>query len=379
MARRALGALLVALLAIVAILAVHCGRPFDAASQDAPPKPRRLLYVASPGLVGDLSHGGHGVLVFDIDDRHRFVKRIPSRGLASDGAPLPTRGICANASAQRFYVTTLEGMIAFDLRTDAILWEKRYDGGCDRMSITPDGAKVFTPSFEKDFWHVIDGRTGDAVARIPTERAAHNTIVSQDGAEAYLADRHSRLVQVVDTKTNQVLRKVGPFSAVVRPFTVNGRSTRLFANVDALLGFEIADLKSGAVLDRIEVPGFPVAPGRHSVPSHGVALAPDEREVWVTDGANHRLHVFDNTATRPRWVHSVALSDEPGWVTFSRDGRFVYPSTGDVIDAASRAIVARLVDENGTFVISEKMVEIDFDAAGIVSATGDQFGVGRVP
>src|SRR5215471_934677 len=34
---------------------------------------RRLLYVAAPGVRDELDHGGHGILVFDIADRHRFV------------------------------------------------------------------------------------------------------------------------------------------------------------------------------------------------------------------------------------------------------------------------------------------------------------------
>ena len=42
---------------------------------------RRLLYVAAPGIRDYLEYGGHGLLVFDIDDGHRFVKRIPTAGL----------------------------------------------------------------------------------------------------------------------------------------------------------------------------------------------------------------------------------------------------------------------------------------------------------
>ncbi len=36
--------------------------------------PRRLLYVASPGVRNYLEYGGHGVIVFDIDNGHKFVK-----------------------------------------------------------------------------------------------------------------------------------------------------------------------------------------------------------------------------------------------------------------------------------------------------------------
>ena len=116
---------------------------------------------------------------------------------------------------------------------------------------------------------------------------------------------------------------------------------------------------------------------RHGCPSHGLGLTPDERELWVADGANRRLHVFDNTGSPPTYVQTITLRDEPGWITFGIDGHFAYPSTGDVIDVATRQIVATLTDETGTAVASEKMIEIDFAARGVASAVGDQFGVGR--
>ncbi|HYE72791.1 MAG TPA: hypothetical protein VEF04_05645, partial [Blastocatellia bacterium] len=34
-------------------------------------KERRLLYVATPGIRNYLEYGGHGLLVFDIDNGHR--------------------------------------------------------------------------------------------------------------------------------------------------------------------------------------------------------------------------------------------------------------------------------------------------------------------
>ena len=37
-----------------------------------------FLYVATPGIRDYLGYGGHGLLVFDIDDQHRFVRRIPT-------------------------------------------------------------------------------------------------------------------------------------------------------------------------------------------------------------------------------------------------------------------------------------------------------------
>jgi hypothetical protein len=58
------------------------------------------------------------------------------------------------------------------------------------------------------------------------------------------------------------------------------------------------------------------------------------------------------------------------------DGKYAMPSTGDIIDAEKKEIIARLKDETGTYVQSEKMVEVQFAGMNLLKA-GDQFGIGR--
>lgn len=345
----------------------------------AAPGEKRLLYVAVPGVRNYLEYGGHGVLVFDIDDGHRFVRRIPARGLDGQGKPINVKGVCASAATGRLYVSTLKTLTCFDLLTDKVLWEKPYDGGCDRMSMTPDGKTIYLPSLEGPHWHVVDAATGDVVAKIVPHSGAHNTVVGLDGRFAYLAGLKSPILRVVDTKENKVVKDVGPFGNSVRPFTVNGAQTLAYVNVNDLLGFEIGDLQTGKPLHRVEVSGFKKGPiKRHGCPSHGIGLTPDETEVWLCDAANQRLHVFDNTVSPPKQVANIKLRDEPGWVTFTLDGQYGYPSTGEVIDVKTRKIVAALADEEGRPVMSEKMVEIVVGQDGKPVRNGDQFGLGRV-
>ena len=194
---------------------------------------KRLLYVAAPGIRDYLEYGGHGVLVFDIDQGHRFVKRLALAGVDEKGKPLNVKGIVANATTRRLYVTTTRTLTCLDLVTEKILWEKAYDGGCDRLALAPDGKHIYLPSLEKAHWHIVDALSGDVLKRL-----------------------------------------------------------------------------------------------------------------------------------------------EPGWITFSLDGRYAYPSTGDVIETARRKIIAGLKDDKGTEVQSEKLLEIDF-ANGQPVRAGDQFGLGR--
>ncbi len=339
---------------------------------------RQLLYVATPGIRDYLEYGGHGILVFDIAAGHKFVKRIPSAGVDEQGKPLNVKGICASAGTGRLYITTTRTLMCFDLVSEKLLWEKPYEGGCDRMAISPDGKIIYLPSLEKEHWHVVDALSGEVIKKIITNSGSHNTIVGLDGRFAYLAGLKSPLLRVADARKHEVIREIGPFGNMVRPFTVNGRQTLGFVNVNELLGFEIGDLRTGKVLHRVEVQGFEKGPvKRHGCPSHGIALTHDEKEIWLCDSANRRLHIFDNTVSPPKQRASLAVRDEPGWVTFSIDGRYAYPSTGEVIEARARKTVAALTDETGAAVQSEKLLEIDF-AGGRPVRAGNQFGLGMV-
>ncbi|MCA9148140.1 MAG: hypothetical protein KDA92_02510 [Planctomycetales bacterium] len=337
----------------------------------------RYLYVATPGIRDYLEFGGHGVIVFDIDDGHRFVRRIPFDGRRQDGRPLNVKGVCANAMTQRLYVSTLEHLICIDLVTDKVLWQNSYEGGCDRMSIAPNGSEIYLPTLEKDHWKVVDAKDGRELARITPDSGSHNTIYGLSGKFAYLAGLRSPNLAVVDTVSREIVKQVGPFANSIRPFTVNRSETRCYVNINELLGFEIGDIVSGQKLARVEVAGVPHGPvKRHGCPSHGIGLTPDEREVWVTDGHNQMLHVFDNTTMPPQQRTSIKLREQPGWVTFSLDGKFAYASTGEVIDTATKQILVGLSDEQGREVHSEKVVEVQFQNDRVV-ATGDQFGLGR--
>ena len=345
----------------------------------APLAERRLLYVAAPGIRNYVEWGGKGILVYDIDRGHTFVKRIPSPFDDPAGKVENIKGVCASAATRRLYVTSLTRLACVDLVTEKPLWVKALEGGCDRMAIAPDGKVLYVPSLEGPHWNVVDGTTGAVIRKLVTGQGAHNTVWPPGGTRVFMADLRSSILLVADAATQEVVERVGPFSAPIRPYTVNGEGTLCFVNVNGLLGFEVGDVRSGKMLHRVEVPGYHPGPvKRHGCPSHGVGLTPDEKELWVVDGANQRLHVFDATVLPPRYLTSIELAvDQPGWVTFSLDGRTAYPSTGEVIDTRTRKIVAHLRDEEGRQVQSEKLLEIDF-AGDVPVRAGDQFGVGRV-
>ena len=67
----------------------------------------RYLYAAVPGVRNYLQHGGIGIVVFDMDNGYKFVKRFPT-WTVEPGKPVENvKGIAADAKTGRIYVTTI--------------------------------------------------------------------------------------------------------------------------------------------------------------------------------------------------------------------------------------------------------------------------------
>ncbi len=339
--------------------------------------PQHLLYVASPGIRNYEEYGGLGILVYDIDAGYKVVKRISTwKAPVGDQKMENVKGIAASAKTGRVYVSTINRIMAVDAISGKQYWDKAFEGGCDRLAISPDGKILYVPQFEGPFWLVVDAMNGNVITKIETKAASHNTIYSADGKHVYMAGLKSPLLSIADPSKHKVTATVGPFENVIRPFTVNGSNTICYVNINGLLGFEVGDIKTGKKLHRVEVKGVEQGPvKRHGCPSHGIALTHDEKELWVADGHNNQIHIFDSTVMPPKQMVSIPLRDSPGWISFSIDGKVAYSSTGEIIDVASRKIIATLQDEKGRQVQSEKMLDL-MVSKGKVTVAGNQFGVG---
>jgi len=267
------------ILVVAAVAALVSTHPGAAADGD-----RHFLYAAVPGIRNYVEYGGVGILVYDMDQGHRLVRRIPTFNLGPGERPENIKGIAANAQTGRIYITTPRRVAAFDLVTDRLVWNRTYEGGCDRPALSPDGKILYVPSFEGPHWHAVDAMTGDVLSKIETGSGAHNTVYGPDGRQVFLAGLKSPLLSIADPRTHTVVGTVGPFGSAIRPFTINGSQTRCFVNVNGLLGFEVGDIKTGKMLHRVEVAGFEKGPvKRHGCPSHGIALTPMRKSSgWPT-------------------------------------------------------------------------------------------------
>jgi hypothetical protein len=108
-----------------------------------------------------------------------------------------------------------------------------------------------------------------------------------------------------------IAKKVGPFSDVIRPFTVNGRQTLCFVNVNGLLGFEVGDLNTGKMLHRVEVRGYSQGPVKRARMSESWDRALTRRVGAVAGGRSQQSRAYlrrDVDATETARQHPAARS-----------------------------------------------------------------------
>jgi hypothetical protein len=333
---------------------------------------KRYIYMSMPDAAQKEGRSGSGILVFDIDDGHKLVKRINVVGFEEG-----TRGFTGNKAAHSVYFSMSSGRVGrFDLETEKLVWDQKYDRGADRSSVTMDGKKMYVPT---GYWYagddagllVLNAEDGSLIKRITVGPGAHNSIVSLDGRFLYLGTRTA--LTVLDTKDERVIHdRIETGESSIFPFTIDSRNRYAYVSLGTHIGFDVVDLTQGKHLYRVYV-----GPELVHARTHGAGLTPDETELWISDQTGRRLYIFDATKMPPAPKGHVELSQGGhGWVTFSLDGRYAYSHAPDIFDAKTKKVVGTFKDEQGNPISGSKYIEVHFRDGKVVEMA-NEFGLGR--
>lgn len=261
-------------------------------------------------------------------------------------------GIAVPASQDVIYVT-IEGhgrgkpgeLLWIDPSTDTITKRMPIGTEPNQLAVTPDGRFAYVPTND-GCYEVIDLTQAKIIDRIVTGGRPHNTVCSADGRHMYLAPMGSpKKVTIVDVATHKPIGAI-PCSNVVRPIALSRDEKRLFAEVDGLVGVEVADVESRRMIHRV-LAELAEAHRTTASRSHGLGIRPDQQELWECDVDHHEVHVYDITSDRPRQIATIPIGSQVYWLTFHPDGKICYVSSrGDravvAIDTQTKQIVARI-------------------------------------
>lgn len=328
--------------------------------------------------------------VYDVDHGFRLVERVaipeahPIRGVAVS----PTTHSLYLAVGGRGGPTGTGSLLRLDLVTNRIEWERAFPTGVDSPALTPDGRTLYLPTGELssgDVWYAVRARDGRVLAQIDGGLSPHNTIVGPTGRRVYLGPRNGTYLAVADTATNRVVERLGPLRSGVRPFTIDGAERFAYTTATGFLGFQVSSISTGTVLYTVPIAGFAYDPATFlpTAPSHGIALSPDNRTLWVIDAPNSYVHEFDVSSVPdgpPRQLADVRLAHpmtgeetpcgqdcaRDGWLQESADGRFLFVGdSGDVVDTRTRTVAGFLPALRN----SRYLLEADWRGGRVVSTT----------
>jgi YVTN family beta-propeller protein len=254
---------------------------------------------------------------------------------------------------QKTVLVTIEGrgkgkpgeLVWIDPQTDKVT--RRMDVGPEpnQLAVTPDGKFAYVP-VNDGHYEVIDLNEAKIIKRIFTGGRPHNTLCSADGKRMYLAPMgNPKKVTIVDAVKHEVLGTIA-FSNVVRPVALMRDESRLFVNVDGLVGIEVADVPKREKIYRIPAE---LAEEHKKVASrsHGLGIRPDQKEIWECDVEHKEVHVYDITKEKPKQIATVDMGGRVYWLTFSPDGQLCYVSVRSknevaVVDTKTKKIVHRV-------------------------------------
>src|SRR5258707_854980 len=293
---------------------------------------KRYLYMSTPDAAQKDYRSGQGILVFDIDQGHKFVRRIDIPAFKEG-----LRGFTGNLKTHSAYFSTSNRRVgAFDLETEKIVWNRFYEAGADRSSITQDGKKLYVPT---GYWYfgadsgmlVLNADNGEFIKRINVGTAAHNTLVSLNGRFLYLGSQ--TMLTIFDTRNEKLIRQIKDVGERgIFPYTMDSRNRIAYVCLGDHVGFDVVDLETGKVPHRVYAGTEHIA---HR--THGAALTPDERELWISDQVGKKLFIYDATKMPPEPKGQVELSKAgQGWQNFSLDGQDARTTTPDVFDAKTK-------------------------------------------
>jgi hypothetical protein len=316
-----------------------------------------------------------GYYVYSVERHFALIQTVRISGLTE------LRDAVADAKGGFFYISYgTDHVKKWDFVHDRQVWDRMYLPGTDAGALAPGGRTLYmaTGSNNPANWLVIntsDGSLRDTIRA--SGDGSHNTDISLDGRYVFLGIHNSPRLGIYNTAT-RTIHYVRDLVAGVRPIAVTGRSTYAFIDQTGFFGFSVASLTTDKDLFNVRIKGFPSTSAGYvnsgaDAPSHGVALSPNEHELWAMDRPNGMVHVFDLTplpAHAPRQIADIALGNmnskeaecskscfKEGWVQFSRDGKYVYVGdTGAVVDAQSKRVIARLPELRN----SRKHIEVDW-------------------
>ncbi|GGO73023.1 YncE family protein [Nocardioides deserti] len=247
-------------------------------------------------------------------------------------------------------------VVAIDLRTQEIAWRFPVAGvRSDHMAVSPDGKRVVVSASTGNVVHVIRMKDGKDLGQFPSGGSPHESTYIDDGERILHASiglvytplddpaldplKDDRVLQVVDARTNKVVRRydlrkaldergMTRVSTAVRPITLSPDEEKMYFQLSFFHGFVELDRRSGRITRVKRLPNLiPNTPRELYLldsAHHGIAMNHRGTKICVAGTMSDYATVVDAKTFRTGKLLKGGL--KPYWVTPSWNGEHCYIS-----------------------------------------------------
>jgi YVTN family beta-propeller protein len=234
-----------------------------------------------------------------------------------------------------------------DTATNTVVATIDVDGPPIRIALTPDGTRAYLTMRRPNVGQlaIVDTSSQQVTAVIGlTDFFIAGVAVTPDGRHAYVANSgNDHIVRVLDTSTNTVTAQV-PLDTSI-DLTVAPDGTHVYAT--HFDGVAVIDTATHTVTATI-----PIGKGTSGTEGRGIAVSPDGRTAYLTNGGFNSVSVID-TATNTE-SGTVDVGTDPLGVAVTPDGSRVFVTNNDtdnvsVIDTSTNTVAATIAVGSAPF------------------------------
>ena len=262
-------------------------------------------------------------------------------------------GVAFSPDAKWIYVSS-EGEKTLDFvdrKSNEIVHKVQLSGTPNSIAATADGKLVFVAIAEgAGGVDVIDTAAAKRIKTIPIKGSTHYAYLTPDNKYIAAISIVGKIITIIDIATLEPVGEV-KFSAGVRPVAFelgpDGLTSRMFVQLSDVHGFQIVDFKTRELGAIVKLPREPISITgyRGAAPSHGIAVAPDNKTLWVNSSVADSVFIY--SLPDLKLLGHVVVGDVPDWFTFTPDGKTAYVSVSgenliSAIDTKTFKEIARI-------------------------------------
>ncbi len=235
-------------------------------------------------------------------------------------------GLAIAPGGERIYVSNeaRRTLDVVDSRTLKVTNRVPLSGRPNNVAVGNDGRWIYVGiRQEPGAVDIIDAVALSKPKTIPTKGGIHNVYVTPDGKWAVAGSISGALINVIDTKTNELAWTL-PMDAGVRPMAFTAKD--MIVQLSEFHGFAVIDFVTRKEIRRVTLPDPPEmhkeTTGIQGSPSHGLAITPDGKMLWVVS----KWYGFIAAYSIPDYqlIKVVPVGHHPEWLTIPPDGKNVY-------------------------------------------------------